>query len=146
MEITMPHLNHRRGETRRSVNREVRCSCSMCGNPRRHAWFEPRTRAELKAELAQREAEAELHGASIDRPRPRKRKPRPWAIQKIDFRPSGEPYDMEWWTCRRYRTEKAAQQALGRLQRSPRRWRRTGQVRSVYRIVGPGGCVLVENE
>jgi hypothetical protein len=34
----VPHINHKRGETRRSVNRETKCSCAMCGNPRRSVW------------------------------------------------------------------------------------------------------------
>jgi len=97
----MPHLNHRRGETRRSVK-----------------------------------AVAELDGASLDRPRPRKGKPRPWAIQKLDYQPSGEPYG-DWWTCRRYSTEKAALDALCCITRNAHVWNRTGQVRSEYRIVSP---------
>lgn len=56
----MPHINHRRGETRRSVNREVRCSCQMCRNPRHSTWYDnPRTRAERIFDLSADEAIAE---------------------------------------------------------------------------------------
>lgn len=59
----MPHLNHRRGDTRRSVNREVKCSCSMCGNPRRSGWLPlrgVRTFQEYLAGLTEKEALLEL--------------------------------------------------------------------------------------
>jgi hypothetical protein len=55
----MPHVNYRRGETRRSVNREVRCSCWCCGNPRK--WFEQLTVQERKALEAESFSRAELY-------------------------------------------------------------------------------------
>lgn len=58
----MPHINHRRGDTRRSVNREVRCSCTWCGNPRHNPYEKnPQTRAERRFQLSADEQVDEGH-------------------------------------------------------------------------------------
>ena len=105
----MPHLNHQRGETRRSVNRETPCSCTMCGNPRRDGWSPSQTRAELKSELSEREWRGEP-----DRPRSRsKRKRRPYGI---------EQWSRGWWNLRTYSTEKSRDEALERLRKKGAPW------------------------
>ena len=110
----MPHLNHQRGETRRSVNREVRCSCSMCGNPRRSLWGESRTLPELQAIQDLEEA----RGKRTPRPPQRTRKQKkPYSIYKRDLSLSGEPRG-GWRLYRRYRTETARDCALRALRRS----------------------------
>jgi len=130
----MPHLNHGRGETRKSVNREVKCSCSMCGNPRRSAWHPDRTFPEMMAELYEREALADLGGYSLDRTWPKARKvEKPWVVEKQDLSSKGEPRG-GWWLYRRYRTEQAALSALRQLQLNVRHYGRTGLPFSEYRL------------
>lgn len=110
----MPHINHRRGETRRSVNREVKCSCTMCGNPRRHGWDNPRTRQELLA--AAREDLAENENYHVKRA---KKGPKPYTIDKRSIRHTGVA-DKGWTEMKRYRTEKARDAALQALRNSVR--------------------------
>lgn len=120
----MPHINYARGETRRSVNREVPCSCTMCGNPRRNGWDNNPTRQELKAALED----------DVRPPRPKAKKgPKPYTLEKRHMSRQGEPGD--WWVeLKAYRTEKARDSALEALRKSARAygWPRYGSRDTEY--------------
>ena len=103
----MPHINHRRGETRRSVNREVKCSCEMCRNPRRSAWGPALTLQERKALEAER----------LERRWPSGRKDKPYTIEYCSGSGDYKPEESHWMAgWRRYRTEAARDEALRVLQ------------------------------
>lgn len=109
----MPHINHQRGDTRRRVNlgRGV-CSCSFCGNPRRHGWDNPLTRQEQKVLLP-----------DDTRTWPQGRKgPKRFTLEKRHIKGNGEPG--RWWTeLKCYRTEKDRDHALVALRKSVWRYR-----------------------
>jgi hypothetical protein len=106
----MPHINHHRGETRRSVNREVGCSCSMCGNPRRNGWDNSPTRQELKIALEDVAPRARARA---------KKGPKPYTIEKRRISREGDTG--KWWTeLKSYRTLKARDSALEALRKSAR--------------------------
>lgn len=108
----MPHLNHRRGDTRQRENLgSRRCSCSMCGNPRRNGWDNAPTRQEFKAALEDEHPR-----------RPKAKKgPKRFTIEKRRVYRDGTV--SEWWVeYKRYRTAKGRDMALESFRRSDRPW------------------------
>jgi hypothetical protein len=103
----VPHLNHQRGETRRLVQEGTPCSCNMCGNPRRKGWDAPKTRAELKADLSERE---QLGVPDRPRSRAKRKVARPWGIDVWTVY-----YGGGWSLHRKYATERARDEALAML-------------------------------
>jgi hypothetical protein len=124
----MPHINHRRGETRRSVNRETRCSCYMCGNPRK--WWNQRTLGETLADLDEKD---QLDERPARRRTKSKSAQKDYLIQKRDSWARGGLLE-GWYPHRRYLTKKSAKAALASLRGSARVVRGRGRLVE-YRLV-----------
>ena len=126
----MPHINHRRGETRQSVNRETRCSCYMCGNPRK--WWKQRTRHEELAELSTHEQLKDWPAKHWPRS---KRGEKPYIIQRSSLWARGGLLH-GFHNFRRYRTREVAEAALASLRDSVRLNRRGVPIEE-YQLVLP---------
>lgn len=115
----MPKTNHRRG-FRENLG-ERRCSCSMCGNPRRNGWDNAPTRQEQLVALDD----------IPERDWPKAKKgPKRFTIEKRRIDRTGNP--SQWWTeLKRYRTEKDRDNALAGFRKSVRcyaiRWYQQGE-------------------
>lgn len=103
----MPKTNHQRGYRENLGHR--RCSCDMCGNPRRCGWNSGQwklTRQEQRA----------LLGDEDYHPPGKKRGKKPFGIRKRSVRRDGSV--SEWWTeIRRYRTREGRDNALAAMRR-----------------------------